>query len=127
MQERAGPGHVVLVVDDDPAIRELVGDVLRAEGFGVHQAPGVEEALAILGQYHHEICVILIDVMMPQVSGADGIPRLQQISSAPIVAMSASADHLVSASAAGATAVLRKPFSLDGLQALVLRHCLHRQ
>ena len=126
MQERAGQGHVVLVVDDDPAIRELVGDVLRAEGFTVYQAPGVEEATAILSQYHHEICVILIDVMMPQVSGADGIPRLQQISSAPIVAMSASADHLVSASAAGAAAVLRKPFSLDALQALVLRHCLHR-
>ena len=99
MQEPAGHGHVLLVVDDDPAIRDLVGDVLRAEGFVVHEAPGVEEAIAILGQYQHEICVILIDVMMPQVSGADGIPRLQQISSAPIVAMSASADHLVSAGA----------------------------
>jgi two-component system cell cycle sensor histidine kinase/response regulator CckA len=124
MEELAGHGHVVLVVDDDPAIRELVGDVLRAEGFGVHGAPGVEEAILLLGQYHHEICVILIDVMMPQVSGADGIPRLGQISNAPIVAMSASADHLVSASAAGAAAVLRKPFSLDTLHALLLRHCL---
>jgi len=44
MQARVGQGHVLLVVDDDPAICELVGDVLRAEGFGVHQAPGVEEA-----------------------------------------------------------------------------------
>src|SRR5438067_205760 len=126
MQAPAGHGHVVLVVDDDPAIRELVADVLRAEGFVVHLAPGVEEAIAILSRYQQEICVILIDVMMPQVSGADGIPRLRQISSAPVVAMSASADHLVSAGAAGAADVLRKPFSLDTLHALVLRHCLHR-
>jgi DNA-binding response OmpR family regulator len=115
--------HVVLVVDDDGAIRELVADVLCADRCRVREAASVSEALSVIAQSDARDCIILLDVMLAEVSGPVGMPRLRAVTSAPIIAMSASADHLILARAAGAAADLRKPFDLGTLCRLLHEHC----
>src|SRR3954467_11227788 len=70
--ERSGPGGspepagpLVLIVDDDAAIREHVPVQLELEGYSVREAGSAEEGLAALEQQSPDL--ILLDVMMPQV------------------------------------------------------------
>ncbi|GDY13256.1 hypothetical protein LBMAG53_21340 [Planctomycetota bacterium] len=62
----------ILVVDDDTLIRKLVGAHLRAWGYEVATASGVEEALAVLGARH--VHIVLTDIEMP---GRDGYDLLR--------------------------------------------------
>lgn len=108
----------VLVVDDDPAIREYVGDLLRFEGYDVRTAHDGPSALAAIEEDRPD-CVVL-DVMMPGMSGhevlaairaADGGPGL------PVVMLTAAADDAQSwqAWSGGVDYFLAKPFDADQL------------
>jgi excisionase family DNA binding protein len=71
--ERSGPGGkaregpVVLVVDDDPGVRDLVRANLEAEGYTVREAGSADEGMRQLDEETPDL--ILLDVMMPQVDG----------------------------------------------------------
>lgn len=108
----------VLVVDDDPAIRDFVGDLLDLEGYDVRFAGDGVAALAEIARDRPD-CVIL-DVMMPQMSGhevlaeirkADGGPQL------PVIMLTAAADDNQSwqAWSGGVDYFLAKPFEADHL------------
>lgn len=108
----------VLVVDDDPAIREFVGDLLDLEGYDVRFAGDGVAALAEITRDRPD-CVIL-DVMMPGMSGhevlaeirkADGGPQL------PVIMLTAAADDNQSwqAWSGGVDYFLAKPFEADHL------------
>jgi DNA-binding response OmpR family regulator len=58
----------VLIVDDSPELRELIGEELAAKGYSVSTAQDGEEAMALIGQ-HQPHCVIL-DVLMPRLDGS---------------------------------------------------------
>ena len=57
----------ILVIDDDPHIRELVGALLSGEGFAVHEAKNGREALEKLKEEKIDLCVL--DLMMPDMDG----------------------------------------------------------
>lgn len=108
----------VLVVDDDPTIREFVGDILELEGHTVRVAADGFEALAEI-ETNRPDCVLL-DVMMPGMSGhevlaairkADGGPQL------PVIMLTAAADEGQSWQAwnGGVDYFLAKPFEADQL------------
>ena len=108
----------VLVVDDDPAIREYVGDVLTLEGYAVRVVPDGPRALAAIAVERPD-CVLL-DIMMPGMSGhevlaairaADGGPGL------PVVMLTAAADdvHAWQAWTGGVDYFLARPFDADQL------------
>ncbi len=108
----------VLVVDDDPAIREYVGDILELEGYDVRFAADGIAALADVAA-HRPDCVLL-DVMMPGMSGhevlaelrkADGGPQL------PVIMLTAAADESQSwqAWSGGVDYFMAKPFEADQL------------
>jgi CheY-like chemotaxis protein len=61
----ASPPPGVLVVDDDPHIRHLLGLALPQFGFAVWLASGGEEAIALFQQHRHDISLALLDVLMP--------------------------------------------------------------
>jgi signal transduction histidine kinase/CheY-like chemotaxis protein len=65
------PGRRVLLVDDSPALREALGDALRASGFDVVCAGDGGEALAMANRRGHPIDVLVTDVAMPGMSGID--------------------------------------------------------
>ena len=69
------PRGRVLVVDDAPAIRELIAVNLELEGYDVDRAGDGEEALALVARQRPD--VITLDVMMPRLDGFSTIERLR--------------------------------------------------
>lgn len=112
----------VLVVDDDDAIRCLVSDALRREGFRVLEAEngrvGVEHVRAAARPFS----LVLMDHNMPEMDGLAACRLIHRCSpQTPIVMMST--DSLSSqVGAAGARAFLPKPFILDELINCVTEH-----
>jgi len=76
-----GVGNLVLVIDDDPTVRDLMRRTLEKEGFRVRQASGGVEGLRMARQYRPD--AITLDVMMP---GMDGWSVLSALKSDPLLA-----------------------------------------
>ena len=84
----------VLVVDDDPDIRELIAFKLRQQDFEVHLAADGEEALVVLRDEHPELA--LLDVMMPKRSGLEVLQALRDdpaTESLPVIMLTAKAQE----------------------------------
>jgi CheY-like chemotaxis protein len=110
------PSSTVLVVDDDPGIRESVTEVLAAEGYRVFEAADGEAALARLRDMQ-ERCVVLLDLAMPRMNGLEvltALSRQEHSERFPVVVMSANA-HPRELEFPQVVALLRKPFELDEL------------
>ena len=116
----------ILVVEDDAAIRGLVTEVLRDDGYDVSEAANGVEALAYVG--NHEPDLIVLDLMMPVMDGwtfVEECRRTARCSEVPIVVTSASHDLSGTAErlrSYGVRTCLAKPFDVDGLLALVERY-----
>jgi excisionase family DNA binding protein len=117
--ERSGPGGkpkdgpTVLVVDDDPGVRQVVRLSLELEGYMVKEAGGAEEGLAAVENEAPDL--ILLDVMMPHVDGWEMLRRIQErhgAGSIPIVMFSGKVDAQTAAQATarGAQGFVGKPF-----------------
>lgn len=116
---------LVLVVDDDPFIRQLIADVLELEGYEVHQAVDGAAGLRAYAVVRPD-CVVL-DVMMPGLDGWEvlqGIRALEEVP-VPVVMLTAAVGEAVAGRSwrAGADFFLGKPFEPDELLA-VLRSLL---
>ena len=114
--------HNVLVVDDDDAIRALVTRVLQRHQYLVEQASNGEEAMSKLRQ--SKFAVVVLDLMMPIMSGFDVIEQLSTESPLqPVVVMSAASDRDFQrvSGAAVVQSVIRKPFELSELLEAVRR------
>jgi CheY-like chemotaxis protein len=112
---------MILVVDDDEAIRLAVALALREAGYQVATACNGRQALDWLHQQETHPCVILLDLMMPVMDGWEFRTRQNQdhrLSRVPVVVYSAYASHLP----VKAVAVLAKSTPLEGLMSVVKRH-----
>lgn len=112
----------VLVVDDDVDVREALCDVLADCGFEVRSAGDGVEALALLGAGLRPR-VILLDLMMPRMDGAELRDRLQQdpaLAAVPVVMLTA--DRRGEERITGADAELAKPVDLDELLRVLSRY-----
>ena len=117
--ERSSPGGkpkdgpTVLVVDDDPGVRQVVRLSLELEGYSVKEAAGAEEGLSAVETEAPDL--ILLDVMMPHVDGWEMLRRIQErhgAGSIPIVMFSGKVDAQTAAQATarGAQGFVGKPF-----------------
>jgi two-component system response regulator MtrA len=80
----------VLVVDDDTALAEMLGIVLRGEGFDpVHVGDG-ESAMAVFRETRPDL--VLLDVMLPGLDGIEVCRRIRAESGVPIVMLTAKTD-----------------------------------
>ncbi|MDR3324281.1 MAG: sigma-54 dependent transcriptional regulator [Zoogloeaceae bacterium] len=116
---------VILVVEDDPNLREAIGDTLELAGRGALLASGGEEALEILAR--EKVSIVVSDVrMMPM----DGIALLKAIRlrhpQLPVLLMTAYAeiDRAVEAMRSGACDFLLKPFEPGALLAQIDKYAL---
>ena len=80
----------VLVADDDDDIARLLRDYLEADGHTVHLATDGRGALDAVEQ--HPVDVVLLDVMMPELSGFDVLRRIRQSADVPVLMLSALGD-----------------------------------
>ena len=88
----AAPGaQTVLVIDDDPAIVELLRDFLVANDFRALEATNGQEALDIMAR--ESVDCLIMDVMMPGLSGFDLCRQIRARHDAPIIFLSARADE----------------------------------
>jgi len=113
----------ILVVDDDPSIRNFSARVLRGVGLTVLTASSVEQALSIIGSDAHQIDLVVTDMVMPGTSGLDlGCELQQNHPSMKVLYMSGYRDSIamVSISKRSPEHVLLKPFSRHALVANVL-------
>ncbi|NBB86902.1 MAG: response regulator [Bacteroidetes bacterium] len=113
-----GEGRLVLLVDDEPFIRETGGEILKEAGFRVQTAKHGAQALTRMGQDGEAIDVVLTDLMMPEMDGRTLIRKLRATHpDLPIVAMSGVADvEIDTVMDEGADAYLAKPFTAEKLQ-----------
>jgi DNA-binding response OmpR family regulator len=119
-------GPVVLLVDDDPAIRRAVGAGLELEGFSVVPASGGRAALEAAGRVHP--AVILLDLSMPDLDGLEVLERLRAAGDqVPVCVLSArdEVDDRVAGLQAGADDYVVKPFALEEVVARL--HALLRR
>ena len=108
---------VVLIVDDDPRIREFVRVNLEMDGYAVREAGSAEEGLAALEEEPPDL--ILLDVMMPGVDGWEMLRRMQErhgMGSIPVIMFSGQVESSDDdAVARGAQGFLGKPFNPQDL------------
>ncbi|HVZ74729.1 MAG TPA: response regulator [Polyangia bacterium] len=106
----------VLLVEDDADIRDIVQDVLEADGYDVVPASHGRQAIEFLKGVRETTppALVILDLRMPLVSGRSVLDLMrgdQMLSAVPVVVMSAVSQEKPD----GATAFLRKPFSLESL------------
>lgn len=116
--------HSILVVDDDPAVRDLLVDALSEAGHRVDVARDGEQALDRLRDGVSP-CVVLTDVRMPRMDGFElsrAVARDPQLAAIPIVTVTG--DRILSFTSPARD----KPFSVRELDMLVQQACrLHRE
>ena len=109
----------ILVVEDDPAVRNLVTTALGLHGYDVEAATNGETA--ILDAASRNPALIMLDLGLPDIDGVDVISKVRSWSAVPIIVISAriTAADKISLLQAGADDYLTKPFDLDELQARI--------
>lgn len=109
----------ILVVEDEVKILEVVTSLLRSRGYEVVQAVDGKEALFLFEQ--EKISLVLLDLMLPDISGEEVCHKIRGKSRVPIIMLTAKAEeeHLLNGLYIGADDYITKPFSLRELAARV--------
>jgi DNA-binding response OmpR family regulator len=111
-----GKGGRVLVVDDEPMVRDTLGQVLVDEGYIVDTAVDGEDALERVHQARPD--AILLDLMMPGMNGRQFLQALRNepaYEQVPVLIMTAVHGLEVNLASIGASEVVEKPFNVDDL------------
>jgi PAS domain S-box-containing protein len=114
----SGSGELVLVIDDESAIREITRTTLESDGFRVLLAEDGTQALGLFAKHVDEIRVVVTDMMMPHMDGAATIRAMLSLRpDIRIVAMSGLTDNsrVEMLARAGQITFLQKPFTADRL------------
>lgn len=121
--------RLVLVVDDDPAVRSMIREALLTEGLEVEVASDGREAIA--RALRHRPDLVVLDLTLPFLDGEEVAQRLCAVygaGSVPILVISATDWGLAEkARRAGAFAYLHKPFELEDLLDTVARGMSRRR
>jgi CheY-like chemotaxis protein len=109
--------ETLLVVDDDQWVRELAGNILRAEGYHVLEASDGQTALRMAKMHSGPVDLLLTDVMMPEMTGRQLADQLHAAyPSMKVLFMSAYAPEAVTDAGVRATdPFIAKPFTIDYL------------
>lgn len=119
---------LIVIVEDDQAIREVLKMAIELEGYKVQAVQNGEEAMALLKNLD-KACLILTDLMMPVMNGYEFIKLASQthtIASIPIVVLSASEDEnrINRLSETGSVkGLVKKPVDLHYLMGIVHKYC----
>jgi PAS domain S-box-containing protein len=115
-----GRGELILVVDDEPTIRDVCSETLESFGYRALTAADGAEAVALFARYRAEVAAVITDLAMPIMDGPATIRSIRRLSGrVPILAMSGLADRygLEEIEEHGISSFLTKPFSADDLLA----------
>lgn len=128
LEAMAGSGEVILLVEDDPAVREVAQAILLSMGYTVLTANNGAEAVAIFAQHSSEINLLLTDIMMPIMDGVACIHAIRSLRpELPVVTMSGLMDgeKVAKLSSLGVQGSITKPFRAEALLQTVHRALKH--
>jgi DNA-binding response OmpR family regulator len=110
------PTPQILVVDDEPLLRNLLERSLKRAGYGVVTAASGEDALALFAST--PVDLLLVDVMMPGIDGYALCAAVRELSTAPIILLTSldNADEVVHGFSVGADDYITKPFQFRDLE-----------
>ena len=111
----------ILVVEDEPKLAQTISDFLRIQNYEVETALTGNKALEYFCQNKQKVDLILLDLMLPDISGYTVLKEIRKISEVPVIilsARSAVADQM-SGFEKGADDYITKPFSVSELMARV--------
>ena len=113
------PTATILIVEDDPDIRQLVGELMRREGFSVEEAEGAAAMDAVLARMRPDL--VILDLMLPGEDGLSICRRIRVQDALPILMLTAKSDEIdrVVGLEMGADDYLVKPFGPRELLARV--------
>jgi len=115
-------GTAVLIVDDDPDIRESLTDMLSHEGYLVHGAVSGTDALRQAKQMRYGAA--LLDIQLPDLNGLSVLKVLMELDAAlPVIILTGNAtpENTIGSLAKGAFAYLTKPYNSQELKAVLRR------
>lgn len=113
-----GQGETILVVDDEPVIREVAQALLAQSGYTVLTADDGPAALAIFARHHAEIRLVMTDLAMPLMNGMTLARALRKMDASTKIILSTGRDedrHPAEAKSIGIGALLAKPYSQEKL------------
>jgi CheY-like chemotaxis protein len=108
----------VLLAEDEPVIRDLLGHLLRGKGFAVRSVADGREALAVYERHRDDIRAVLLDVHMPRLDGPQTLRALRQLDPEVrccFITGTAGSDEEEALRALGPVAVLHKPCTPEEL------------
>ncbi len=118
------PPLKILVVEDEPGLREMLGILFRREGYEVVAAPGAKAAIEAIMQHPQPFPVVLTDLSMPDGSGLDVLAAAKSRSpSTEVILITAhsSLENAIAAMRLGAYDFVAKPFQSAELAALIAK------
>jgi PAS domain S-box-containing protein len=113
-----GNGELILVIDDENAIREVASETLNAFGYRAISANDGAEAIAVFAAHRDEVRVVITDMMMPYMDGPATIRALRRLDpKVKIIATSGlkADDKLLEATQLGVKTFLMKPYTAEKL------------
>lgn len=113
--------RTILVVEDEHILREIMTDYLLAEGYSVLEANDGKQALALF--HEHQLDLIILDIMLPELDGWSVCRRIRKASNVPIIMLTARSDEddTLLGFELGADDYVTKPYSPPILLARVKR------
>ena len=118
---------LILIVDDEPRVRESIRSILEDEGYSVIEASDGQEGLTRVAADKPD--TVLLDIWMPDLDGIEVLRGIKQVDvDLPVIIMSGhgTIETAVKAAKLGAYDFLEKPLSIDKLE-LVLRNALSQR
>lgn len=121
LDKACAEGRLIVVVDDDPSVRELCVDELLQAGYRVVAFAGGEEALEALRSGAAEAAVLVVDWKMPDLDGAEVARRARALDPRLPVLMITGNRHEAAPAArrAGVCRIIDKPFGIEEFVAAV--------
>jgi DNA-binding NtrC family response regulator len=122
------PKEMIHIIDDEPIIHEVLGDLLTSEGYDVERSSNGEEALQ--KHAHQTFDLVLLDLLMPGLDGMTVLKRLKEIDPSSVVSIItayASVKSAIEAMKFGAFDYIQKPFKHDELLLMVKRAINHKK
>lgn len=120
--------ETIMIVDDDKSLRELLGIILKKEGYNVFLCEDGKEALERITKDGLEVDAVITDILMPNIDGLTLIQRLKKSNSEiPIIVITANTNLEVAIEALkeGAYDYITKPFKNDELK-MILRNAIEK-
>jgi DNA-binding response OmpR family regulator len=111
----------ILVVDDDREIRKLIKDFLQKENYKVDTAAGGKSALSALEENRNKYSLVVLDLMLPDLSGIEVCSKIRQSLNIPIIMLTAKSEDSdkITGLDAGADDYITKPFNPQELVARI--------